>query len=188
MLCSFLTHCFCSGPHPSSPFSTRRPERLLCARRRLSRFSWRPGLQRGGVQLPAPSPPSLAVSAPCCLPLHVQGHAGALASSCPTECGTGGVGLKCSPEGRREGMVPSAPVWVGGQDGLLPFGLAAPNFRSPLHPPGIRMMSPGEQWPLHGSSWGQKLGPESVPLGETWSDTPGRTKGLAAPQGSASVK
>lgn len=113
---------------------------------------------------------------------------GALASSCPTECGTGGVGLKCSPEGRREGMVPSAPVWVGGQDGLLPFGLAAPNFRSPLHPPGIRMMSPGEQWPLHGSSWGQKLGPESVPLGETWSDTPGRTKGLAAPQGSASVK
>lgn len=52
----------------------------------------------------------------------------------------------------------------------------------------IRMMSPGEQWPLHGSSWGQRLRPESVPVGETWSDTQGRTKGLAAPHGSACVK
>lgn len=60
---------------------------------------------------------------------------------------------------------------------------AAPNLRTPFRPPGNRMMSPGEQWPLHGSSWGQRLGQGPGPLGETWRDVQGRTKDLAAPRG-----
>lgn len=70
----------------------------------------------------------------------------------------------------------SATVGTGRQDGPPYFGLATPHSRSPLHPAGSRMMSRTEQWPIHGSSRDQRLGPELVPLGGTWSGVQGGTK------------
>lgn len=112
----------------------------------------------------------------------------ALASGCPLGQGAGVLGLNAAPERpeRNHCILCYAVRRLAGWAALC--GLAASDFSLPCPLPGSWVMSPRELWPLHGFSWGQRLGPESVPLGETWSDKQGGTKGSAIPQGLASVK
>lgn len=105
---------------------------------------------------------------------------GAVDSGCPSECGTGVLDSKAAPKAGVKRLHPLQPLGWAGRMGCCLLGLAAPNCRSPFHLPGIRMMSPGEQWTFHESSGGQRLGPKAgprvSPLGETWSDTQGQDK------------